>query len=144
MPSLIEHIDAIARREQRDVLYLEFHPQRRELARGYRYLFDEQRERLLQWLDANGHPWRLCGPYADGSGMQPYLGQVYVATAYDASLPSYRQLRDHLELPNGNMRLSGVRFYLMPLKMADQNAAHDAPGFWDFEFTNTKDSNDFR
>lgn len=137
MPNLIEHIDAIARREQRDVLYLEFHPQPCELARGYRYLLDEQRGRVLQWLDANGHPWQPCGSYADGSGMQPYLGQVHVATAHDAELPDYRQLRDHLELPDGNMRIPGVRFYLMPLKMAAQNAAHDAPGFWNSEFTNT-------
>lgn len=130
MPALIEHIDAIARREQRDVLYLEFHPADIEAVRGYRYAVDPRREMVLQWLAEHDFQWALCGPYADGSGMQPYLGQIYIDTAYDVRLPKYRQLRDYMEFPDGKMRWQTVRFYVMPLAMANNNAQHDEPDFW--------------
>jgi len=29
------------------------------------------------------------------------------------------------------MRHAGVRFYVMPLDYAMENAAHDEPGFWE-------------
>lgn len=118
MPALIEHIDAIARSKQRDLLYLEF-----DAHAG--------RAQVLAWLDLHGMPWQECGPFCDGSGMQSYRGQVYIEVPYDESLPQYRELRDYLEHADGSMRQDGVRFYAMPLSMAMRNVHHDEPGFWE-------------
>lgn len=125
MPQLIEHIDAIARRKERAVLYLEFHP--REEWRRYRFEADNVREGVLAWLDANQVPWQPCGPFAVPGGAGPYLGQVYLDVPFDVDLPAYERLRDYLECADGIMRHPGVRFYVMPYDHAQQNAAHDAP-----------------
>lgn len=131
MPVQIEHIDAIARSKGRAVLFLEFHPRPFKEWRDYRYQDDPVRAAVLAWFDAHGVPWRPCGPFADPSVMAPWLGQVYIDVPYDEALPDYRALRDYLEHPDGSMRHPGVRFYAMPLEQAMQNAAHDAPGFWE-------------
>jgi hypothetical protein len=131
MPGLIEHIDAIARRKQRAVLYLEFHPKPYSEWRNYSFQDDALRDRVLAWLETNGVPWTKCGPFADPRVMAPYLGQVYLDVPYDESLPAYCVLRDYLEHPDGSMRHEGVRFYAMTLEQAMQNAEHDEPGYWE-------------
>lgn len=131
MPAQIEHIDAIARKKGRAVLYLEFHPRPFEEWRNYRYEDDPMRASVLAWFDAHGVPWIECGPFANPCVMGPYLGQVYMDVPYDESLPAYCALCDYLEHPDGTMRHAGVRFYAMPLDHAMQNAEHDEPGFWE-------------
>lgn len=130
MPALIDHIDAIARQKGRPALYLEFHPQAAAERRSYDYQQDPVREQVLAWLDANGVPWRPCGPLANPSVMASWLGQVYLDLPWDETLPAYQVLRDYLELPDGSMRHAGVRFYAMPLALAMENAEHDEPGYW--------------
>jgi len=129
MPQLIEHIDAIARQKRRAVLYLEFHPA--TAWRHYRYEADAARDAVLAWLDEHQVGWQPCGPYADPGTILPYRGQVYLDVPYDEALPAYRVLRDYLELPDGGMRHGGVRFYALPLDLAEKNAEHDDPGFWE-------------
>ncbi|MVW64204.1 hypothetical protein GPY61_30170 [Massilia sp. NEAU-DD11] len=131
MPRHIEHIDAIARKKGRAVLYLEFHPKPFKEWRDYRYEDDPTRAAVLAWLDAQGVPWVECGPFANPNLMAPYLGQVYLDVPYDDTLPEYRTLCDYLEHPDGSMRHEGVRFYAMPLDHAMKNAEHDDPGFWE-------------
>jgi len=131
MPGLIEHIDAIARKKGRTVLYLEFHPQPFSEWRNYEFDADTTRSAVLAWLDLHGVPWTRCGLFAKPRVMAPYLGQVYLDVPYDESLPEYCQLRDYLEYPDGSIRHAGVRFYAMSLDYAMQNAAHDEPGFWE-------------
>lgn len=131
MPALIQHIDAIERKKGRDALYLEFHPQPFSEWREYRFEDDPVRTEVLAWFDAHGVPWNRCGPFANPSRMVSYLGQVYLDVPYDESLPGYCALRDYLEHPYGTMRHAGVRFYVMPLDYAMENAAHDEPGFWE-------------
>lgn len=131
MPRHIEHIDAIARKKGRAVLYLEFHPKPSKEWRDYRYEDDPARTAVLAWLDAQGVPWVECGPFANPNLMAPYLGQVYLDVPYDDTLPEYRTLCDYLEHPDGSMRHEGVRFYAMPLDHAMKNAEHDEPGFWE-------------
>lgn len=128
---MIEHIDAIARKKARAVLYLEFHPQPFSEWRSYRYEEDPVRALVLAWLDEHGVPWTRCGPFADPRTMASYLGQIYLDVSYDESLPQYCLLRDYLEAPDGTMRHAGVRFYAMPLDLAMDNAEHDEPGFWE-------------
>jgi hypothetical protein len=130
MPALIEHIDAIARQKGRAALYLEFHPQAAAERRAYDHDEDPMRAQVLAWLDANGVPWRPCGPLANPSVMASWRGQVYLDLPWDEDLPAYQVLRDYLELPDGSMRHAGVRFYAMPLELAMENAEHDEPGYW--------------
>ena len=130
MPALIEHIDAIARQKGRAALYLEFHPLAAAERRSYDHEQDPMRARVLAWLDANGVPWRPCGPLANPSVMASWRGQVYLELPWDETLPAYQVLRDYLELPDGSMRHAGVRFYAMPLELAMENAEHDEPGYW--------------
>jgi hypothetical protein len=128
MPQLIEHIDAIARQRGRDVLYLEFHSH--SAWRMYRYEADPARDTVLAWLDQEQVGWEPCGPYASPLSMLPWLGQVCLDVPFDESLAEYCMLRDYFELPDGTMRHAGVRFCVMPLSYANQNAEHDEPGFW--------------
>jgi hypothetical protein len=131
MPQLLAHIDAIARREHRDVLYLEFHPLEREQQRRYRHADDAGRDAVLAWLERHGIAWQACGPIADTRRQDAYRGQVWLDLPYDEDAARYRLLKEHLELLDGNMRIAGVRFYLMRLETAEANRAHDAVGFWD-------------
>jgi hypothetical protein len=131
MLGLIEHIDAIARRKGRAMLYLEFHPQTFSEWRRYRYGDDPMRTEVLAWLDTQGLGWHACGPFADPGVMAPYLGQVAIDVPYDETMPDYCRLRDYLEYPDGTMRHAGVRFCVMPLDYALRNAVHDTPGFWE-------------
>jgi len=131
MPGLIEHIDAIARKEGRAMLYIEFHPQAFSEWRRYCYGNDPMRIDVLAWLDAQGFTWQACGSFATPDRMFPYLGQVALDVPYDECLPEYRRLRDYLEYPDGTMRHAGVRFCVMPLDYALRNVSHDAPGFWE-------------
>jgi len=74
MPGLIDHIDALARREGRAVLYLEFHPQAFSEWRRYRYGDDLMRAAVLAWLDAQGllaGLWPVCGSGGNGSLSRP-------------------------------------------------------------------------
>jgi len=131
MPGLIEHIDAIARKEGRAMLYIEFHTQAFSEWRRYRYGNDPMRIEVLAWLDAQGFTWQACGSFATPDRMFPYLGQVALDVPYDECLPEYRRLRDYLEYPDGTMRHAGIRFCVMPLDYALRNVSHDAPGFWE-------------
>lgn len=129
MPALIEHIDAIARRQQRAVLFLEFHPH--DDWRYYRCETDTMRATVLAWLDQHGVAWQPCGPFADPGNPGRYLGQVWLEVPFDDTLPPYCTLRGYLERGDGSMRHAGVRFNVMPLAYAGRNAAHDEPGYRD-------------
>jgi hypothetical protein len=109
---ILDHIDAISRRQECDVLYLEFHPLGAVQGAVYRFEQDAGRDNLLHWLE-------------------PYRGQVYVNVPYDNALPAYRLLRDALENPDGTMKHDWVRFMVMPLDYAMCNAAYDVCNFWE-------------
>jgi hypothetical protein len=131
MPRYIEHIDAIARKTGRGVLYLEFHPRPFKEWRNYQYEADATRTAVLSWFDEHEVPWTECGPFANPNQMVPYLGQVYIDIPYDDTVPDYRRVCSYLEHPDGSIRHAGVRFYVMSLDHAMENAAHDEPGFWE-------------
>lgn len=141
MPMLIEHIDALARQKQRDVLYLTFHPKNYydydpETGipvgdRDYNFHRDPIRDSVCQWLTEHGIAWQPCGHFAQENTMRSYLGQIYLDVPFDEDDPQYQLVRDYLENPDGTMRLSTVNFYYLPLEEAMKNAHHDEPGFWD-------------
>lgn len=130
MPELIEHIDAIARKKQRDALSIRFVSRETDLL-AYDYLQDPERLRVIAWLDKHGIAWRPCGRVADENCMLSYRGDIYVDVPYDTTDPTYELLRDYLENPDGTMRHPTVTFEYYPLEMAMKNAHHDEPGFWD-------------
>jgi hypothetical protein len=135
---LIEHIDAIARQKQRDVLYVAFHPpasgtqDTEEMVRSDDVDWKTLpiRQQLIDWLDAQGIGWKPCGHFANVCLMMGYRGQIYIDVPFDASLPAFQALQAFLERPDGSMRFPEATFFCCPLDQAMENAAHDEPGFW--------------
>jgi hypothetical protein len=130
MPETIEHIDAISRKKQRDVLSIRFHARDTD-SLEYDYQRDPVRQRIISWLDERGIAWQPCGPVANENGMWPYCGSLYVDVPYNTSDPTYELLRAYLENPDGTMRHPTVTFQYYPLELAMKNAHHDSPGFWE-------------
>jgi len=145
MPQMIEHIDAISRKLQCDVLYVEFDPVApAQKAVGEQEPGDEWcgsppldwqklpiRQQVIAWLVAHGIKWKPCGSMADVNVMESYRGQIYVDLPFDKSLPAFQALEAFLELPDGTARFPDATFYCCPLELAMENAAHDEPGFWE-------------
>jgi hypothetical protein len=133
MPLLIEHIDAIARQKQRDVLFVEFHSQPTDdesFIHSHDWQGDPKRQALIKWLDKQEITWCCCSAFASEDGFDSYQGQIYIDLPMDEANPSYCQLCDHLEHPDGSMRDEQVCFYVLPLEAAMRNAHHDQPEFW--------------
>jgi len=132
---LIEHIDAIARKKQRDVLYLTFHVRQidEEVERLDNYAFDEDpvRQQICNWLTQQDIAWQPCGQVADENCLQSYHGQIYVDVPFDEQNAQYQRLQNYLEHPDGRMRNETVIFCYLPLEIAMRNSHHDEPGFWE-------------
>ncbi|HIE5944240.1 MULTISPECIES: hypothetical protein [Burkholderia] len=129
MPETLEHIDAIARRLKRDVLYLDFLKALRPHREDCRRI--ENRSRIVQWLDSEGISWRECGPFASETVIRSYAGEIFIDVPFDEADAQYRKVQEFLEYPDGATRFDDVRFYIVTLQLALQNAHHDEPGFWD-------------
>ena len=135
MPMLLEHIDAIARKKQRDVLFIEFRSPENEdgtpCESDFDWKTDPLRRQVCQWLTRHQIPWQECGHFANENCMMSYQGQIYIDVPYDGDNPMYRKVRDYLENPDGSMRFGTVIFWRLSLKIAMRNAHHDEPGFWE-------------
>jgi len=132
MPQLIEYIDAIARKKQRDALLIQFHPENIEEALfEYDHNKDKRRKKVLAWLNKNKIIWQECAPVASEDGFCSYIGDVYIDVPYDENDPQYQLVRNYLENPDGSLRDKNVRFCFLPLEYAMKNAHHDEPGFWE-------------
>jgi hypothetical protein len=131
----IEHIDAIARKVQRDVLHIAFNPPSAIDAEGNKTFFDWKtlpiRQQVIDWLESKGIGWRCCGHFANVNLMASYRGQIYVEVPFDQSNPDYKALTLFLENPDGSMRFPDCTFYYTPLEDAMKNSEHDEPGFWE-------------
>ena len=138
MPMRIEHVDAIARQKQRDVLYVAFHPRASDMPDQEENLGTDDfdwgklpiRQQIIDWLEAQGIGCKPCGHFANECLRMGYRGQIYVDVPFDASLPNFQALQAYLELPDGSMRFSEATFFCCPLDLAMENAAYDEPGFW--------------
>lgn len=129
MPQIIDHIDAIARQKQRDVLYVVFRPVSQSQP-GSDWEEHPTRNAIIQWLDEKNMPWRPCAGVANVNQLVSYQGQIYIDVPFDSTLPQYAELAAYLENPDGTMRLPGAVLAYLPLEHALQNAEHDEPGFW--------------
>ena len=136
MPMLIEHIDAIARQKQRDVLYLIFRkPPGEDDGDGWPGELDWEnlpiRARIIEWLETKGIGWQPCAGVANLNYMGGSDGMIYIDLPFDQTWPAYRELQEYLEYPDGSIRFPEVFFAYLPLEKAMENAAHDEPGFWE-------------
>ncbi len=135
MPMIIEHIDAIARKKQRDVLYVTFHSKKPDDEESWDeqhdWENDPMRETVCHWLTEHQIDWKPCAYVADENCIAPYHGQIYLDVPYDDHDPRYVQVRDYLENQDGTMRFETVSFWYLPLEKAMENAHHDEPGFWE-------------
>lgn len=134
----MNHIDAIARQKQRDVLYVVFHPSTtgtqdtEEILGSGDFNWEKLpiRQQIINWLDAHTIGFKPCGHFANECLMMGYRGQIYINLPFDESLPAFQALQAFLELPNGSMRFPEATFFNCPLDKAMENAAHDESGFW--------------
>jgi len=131
MPAIIEHIDAIARKKQRDVLYVTFQPSTKWDSPRYDWETDPIRQTVTAWLTKHHVPWWHCAEFADENSMMSYMGQIYLDIPIDDDYSLYQQVRDYLEHPDGKRKFASVGFWYLTLEMAQKNAHHDAPGFWE-------------
>jgi len=135
MPMLIEHIDAIARKKGRDVLFLDFPTGLGDDPfEDFKVDWEDIpiRQQIITWLEQNQIEWSHCGYIANENMMGGgYHGRIYIDVPFDKNDPVYRKLSDYLETPEGEMKLKGVKFCYLPLKVAMKNAHHDEPRFWE-------------
>lgn len=135
MPMLIEHIDAIARKKGRDVLFLDF-PEN-ECTNGsdscpiFNWDNVPVRQQVIAWLDQNQIEWSMCGHVANENIMCGYKGRIYIDVPFDMGNAVFQKLSDFFETSDGEMKIDGVVFCYLPLDVAMKNAHHDEPGFWD-------------
>lgn len=126
MPMLIEHIDAITRQKQRDVLYVVFNSpasdnnDEKEIL-GQADLEWETlptRQQIIDWMNAQGIGWKPCCHFADVNLMMGYRGRLYIDLPFDKSLPAFQALTAFLELPDGSMRFPEATLFYCPLDKA--------------------------
>lgn len=136
----IEHIDAIARKKKRDVIFVEFHQLKKGKGRKNRHPYDAlvlewehlpARRKVIEWLDTRAIRWSPCGNFADLNYVLSYRGQLYIDLPYDSELLVFQQLTAFLERADGSTRIPGVKFLHCTLEQAMVNAFHDESGFWD-------------
>ena len=111
MPMLLEHIDAIARRLQRDVLMLTCRRDNEGVFADHRS--HPQAVAILAWLDREAKGWKPCSDFASDHVMRSYAGEVFVSAPFDESDSQYQKVQRHLEHPDGAMRFSHVNVYPM-------------------------------
>jgi hypothetical protein len=128
MPLLVQHIDAIAREKNRDVLFLHFENYIED-----QELEDNARDRVLAWLDKHQIAYTPCMGIENENVISSYLGDVYLEVAFDEEDPNYQILHDHLEDEEGNMKIEGVFFYVLLLETALEIEAERGDDF-DFGF----------
>lgn len=138
MPTLIQHIDAIARQKQRDVLMVTFTPAAQEGEpddpaswRTFDWKALPARQRVLDVLASHGVAWQCCGHFADVGTMARYAGQIHIDLAYEPGNPRCREVLDFFEHHDGSMKDPCITLWLMTLELAMRNAHHDEPGFWE-------------
>lgn len=128
MPQLIEHIDAMARKKNRDVLFICFDA---EQLGSFRYKDWSVRQQLLEWLDQHHITYFPCMGIAQENSWQSYLGQLYIDVPYNLDDPTYQMLQAHLEDDQGHMKIEGVLFHYLPLEIAKLNQQDDVEDYWD-------------
>ena len=127
MPQLIMSIDEIARRKQRDVIYVKFQNKQPGVQLDYR--LNPSRIAILDLFDANGIPYWECGGIACDLGLDSYQGQIYVDVPFDRGSPLFKAAVRLLTLAKTLAEDRGPQLLHLSLSSAMENAHHDETQF---------------
>lgn len=156
---LIDHIDAIARKKQRTVLFLTFDTVKitSRTKREYRKAFNKyqhfgncftfpgemeiyenfddnpHRQTIIDWLSANDIGWEMCGDFASENGWRSYHGQIYLDFPWDEQDEKFQKFKAFFDedAEGWSKKFGAVHWCGLSLKHAMKNAHHDEPGFWE-------------
>lgn len=113
MQPALQHIDAIAREKNRDVLFVHFE-NFEENDQGD----DPIRSIVLAWLEDHEIAYQPCMGLEQEGYVDTYSGDIYIDIPFDETDPAYQELSEYLEDDEGNMRLDGVLFFVLSLELA--------------------------
>lgn len=129
MPQLLQHIDAISREKNRDVLFVHFENYEKDDQNP-----DSNRQKVLTWLEQNSIPYVSCMGLEEEGLVDSYLGDIYIDIPFDLENQQYLLLSDYLEDEQGEMKIEGVFFFVLYLETAIELEAERVMGFEsDFE-----------
>lgn len=130
MPQLMQHIDAIAREKNRDVLFVHFENYEENEQNP-----DSNRQDVLSWLEQNDIPYEKCMGLEEESSIDSYWGDIYIDVPFDLENEQYQMLSDYLEDEHGEMKIEGVYFFVLYLETAIEIEAERVMGV-DSDFDN--------
>lgn len=111
MPQVIQHIDAIAREKERDVLFVHFEEFEHAAS-------NSTRQELITWLEQNEIPFKECMGLEEESVIESYMGDLYIDVPFDIANPLFNKLSEHLEDEEGEMKIDGVLFFTLSYELA--------------------------
>lgn len=109
MSQELQHIDAIAREKNRDVLFIHFE---------HYEVQSDIRDIVLAWLEDHEIAYTPCMGIAEENLIDSYLGDIYVDVPFDSRHFGYQELSEYLEDEEGNMKIDGVLFFVLSLDVA--------------------------
>lgn len=118
---LIEHIDEIARRIQRDVLFLEFNSNRQIDISIPSPKENGDRDKIINWLDQHSVPWTMCGPMMRKNYITGYQGGIFINVEVNPENVLYQSVLTFLENQDGTSRFENVRVLVLRLAVALEN-----------------------
>jgi len=122
---LIDSIDKIARKKQRDVFFVKFHY-------GEENNIDLEfplRCQIIEWLDMQNINWEPSAPYSDG--IASYQGDIYIDIPLDQTNKKFQEMIGYFDKEDGSPRIPGCSLHLLKLNDAMLNEYQDVPGFWE-------------
>lgn len=129
MPQLLQHIDAISREKNRDVLFVHFENYEKDDQNP-----DSNRQKVLTWLEQNNISYVSCMGLEEEGLVDSYLGDIYIDIPFDLENQQYLLLSDYLEDEQGEMKIEGVFFFVLYLETAIELEAERVMGVdTDFE-----------
>ncbi|MGE8538773.1 MAG: hypothetical protein ACN6NI_05785 [Acinetobacter sp.] len=113
LSQLLQHIDAIAREKNRDVLFVHFE----------HYVHPEQdansaRQQFIDWLEQQDIRYMPCLGIEPTVGSEVYSGGLYLDVPFDLQHKTYQKLSEYLEDDQGNMKIDGILFFVLSLGLA--------------------------
>ena len=135
MPQLMQHIDAIAREKDRDVLFVHFENYEHENADAESY---HLRQNLMEWLQQHQIAFAPCMGIEQPGVIESYSGDLYIDVPFVEANPTYQMLSDHLEDAEGEMIIPGVLFFVLSLETALEIEA-DREEFLNFNQSHDED-----
>ena len=115
MPQHMQHIDAIAREKDRDVLFVHFENYEHENVDAESY---HLRQNLMEWLEQRQIAFAPCMGIEQPGVIESYSGDLYIDVPFDEAHSIYQMVSEHLEDAEGEMRIPGVLFFVLSLETA--------------------------